>query len=118
MSTDGTRNACSFLIGKATRIAFAMGFARVGSYVLEHEPGHSYSGAGWTCKGKAGGSSWKGRKNRPNRTDRNFGLKWLWEVTNPAACDGWREHLCTLVQQSDDTGQLSLIDDNKEADDG
>lgn len=34
LCTDGTRNACSFLYGRAAKAAFALGFQRIGTYVL------------------------------------------------------------------------------------
>ena len=34
LCTDGTRNACSFLYGAAVRAAFALGFKRIGTYIL------------------------------------------------------------------------------------
>jgi hypothetical protein len=35
LCTDGTRNACSFLYGAAARAAFALGFKRIGTYLLK-----------------------------------------------------------------------------------
>lgn len=64
LCTDGTRNACSFLYGAAARAAFALGFKRIGTYILAEEPGTSLTAAGWRCIGEAGGGSW-GRKDRP-----------------------------------------------------
>lgn len=58
LCTDGTRNACSFLYGAAARAAFALGFARIGTYILASEPGASLTGAGWRCLGERGGGSW------------------------------------------------------------
>src|SRR5262249_35162865 len=41
LCTDGTKNACSFLYGAAARAAFALGFRRIGTYILATEPGTS-----------------------------------------------------------------------------
>src|SRR6516225_894110 len=41
LCTDGTKNACSFLYGAASRAAFALGFKRIGTYILATEPGTS-----------------------------------------------------------------------------
>ena len=46
-TTDGHRNACSFLLGHATRAAFAMGYRRVVTYTQAGESGGSLRGAGW-----------------------------------------------------------------------
>lgn len=58
LCTIGSRNACSFLYGAAARAAFALGFKRIGTYVLKREPGTSLAAAGWRLIGEAGGGSW------------------------------------------------------------
>lgn len=63
LCTDGTRNACSFLYGAAARAAFALGFQRIGTYILASEPGTSLTGAGWRLIGETKGGSW----SRPSR---------------------------------------------------
>ena len=69
LATDGTRNACSFLYGAAARAAFALGFKRIGTYILASEPGTSLTAANWRCVGETGGGSWS-RGNRP-RVDKH-----------------------------------------------
>jgi hypothetical protein len=69
LCTDGTRNACSFLYGAAARAAFALGFKRIGTYILASEPGTSLTAAGWRLIGEAGGGSWS-RAGRP-RVDKH-----------------------------------------------
>src|ERR1700675_963842 len=64
LATDGTRNACSFLYGASARAAFALGFKRIGTYILASEPGTSLTGAGWRMVGETGGGSWS-RGDRP-----------------------------------------------------
>ena len=64
LATDGTRNACSFLYGASARAAFALGFKRIGTYILASEPGTSLTAAGWRLIGEAGGGSWS-RADRP-----------------------------------------------------
>lgn len=56
--TDGTPNACSFLYGAASRAAFALGFKRIGTYILASEPGISLRAAGWRLIGEVRGRSW------------------------------------------------------------
>jgi hypothetical protein len=58
LATDGTRNACSFLYGAAARAAFALGYRRIGTYILASEPGTSLAAAGWRQIGEVKGRSW------------------------------------------------------------
>jgi|SRR5215472_1520570 len=64
LCTDGTKNACSFLYGASARAAFALGFKRIGTYILASETGVSLVAIGWRLIGEAGGGSWS-RKDRP-----------------------------------------------------
>jgi hypothetical protein len=65
LCTDGTSNACSFLYGAAARAAFALGYRRIGTYILASEPGTSLTAAGWRCLGHAGGGSWSRLDRHP-----------------------------------------------------
>jgi hypothetical protein len=58
LCTDGTKNACSFLYGAAARAAFALGFQRIGTYILATEPGTSLMATGWRMIGETRGKSW------------------------------------------------------------
>lgn len=58
LCTDGTKNACSFLYGAAARASFALGFKRIGTYILASEPGTSLTAAGWRLIGETPGRSW------------------------------------------------------------
>lgn len=58
LCTDGTKNACSFLYGASARAAFALGYQRIGTYILASEPGTSLSAAGWRLIGETPGRSW------------------------------------------------------------
>lgn len=58
LCTDGTRNACSFLYGAAARAAFALGFTRIGTYILASENGATLKAAGWRLIGETPGRSW------------------------------------------------------------
>ena len=46
LCTDGTKNACSFLYAACWRAARAMGYRRIGTYILESESGKSLTAAG------------------------------------------------------------------------
>ena len=63
LCTNGTRNACSFLYGASARAAFALGFERIGTYILASESGASVQAAGWRLIGQTKGGSW----SRPDR---------------------------------------------------
>ncbi|WP_249142713.1 XF1762 family protein [Bradyrhizobium sp. AUGA SZCCT0160] len=63
LCTDGTRNACSFLYGASARAAFALGFQRIGTYILASETGGTLNAAGWRMIGETKGGSW----SRPSR---------------------------------------------------
>lgn len=58
LCTSGERNACSFLYGCAARAAFALGYSRIGTYILKTEVGASVRAAGWKLIGETPGRSW------------------------------------------------------------
>lgn len=58
LCTDGHRNACSFLYGAAARATFALGYRRIGTYILKREPGTTLVAAGWKLIGETPGKSW------------------------------------------------------------
>lgn len=67
--TDGTANACSFLYGRAARIAKEMGYERIITYILISESGASLKAAGWECEKEiAGGGSWDTPARRRHTT--------------------------------------------------
>ena len=68
LATNGTRNACSFLYGAAARAAFALGYRKIGTYILKSEDGASLRASGWRLIGERGGGTWK-RAHRPGRSD-------------------------------------------------
>ena len=79
VATDGTRNACSFLYGAASRAAFALGYRRIGTYTLQSESGASLRGAGWKVVGEVKGRSWS-TPSRPRVDTHPLQDKLLWEV--------------------------------------
>ncbi len=76
--TDGSRNVCSFLYGRAAQAAQAMGFKRIQTYTLPEEGGASLRGVGWTCDGvlRRDGEGWTSRDGR--RTDQPTSAKVRW----------------------------------------
>jgi hypothetical protein len=80
LCTDGTRNACSFLYGAAARAGFALGYRRIGTYILKSEPGTTVLAAGWRLIGERGGGSWS-VPSRPRVDVHPLEPKLLFEVT-------------------------------------
>ena len=76
--TDGTRNACSFLYGRAAAAAKAMGFSEIRTYTLATEPGTSLRASGWECDGvvRRDGRGWNNRDGR--RDDQPTEAKQRW----------------------------------------
>ena len=64
LCTDGTANACSFLYGRAAKAAFALGYQRIGTYILKSEPGTSLTAANWRMISETAGKSWS-QPSRP-----------------------------------------------------
>ena len=63
LCTDGTRNACSMLYGACCRIAKAMGYEVVITYILETEDGASLRASNFEYVTTTKGGSWS-RKDR------------------------------------------------------
>jgi hypothetical protein len=81
VATDGCPNACSFLYGLVARIARLLGYAKVQTYILAHEPGTSLKAAGWRMEAKVEGEAWTRRGNfdgEVRRTDQPNGDKTRW----------------------------------------
>jgi hypothetical protein len=64
--TDGCANACSCLYAGAARVAKAMGYKRIQTFILAEEPGTSLLAAGFTKDHTTSGGSWE-RLSKPNR---------------------------------------------------
>jgi hypothetical protein len=79
LCTDGTKNACSFLYGRAARAAFALGYRRIGTYIRVDEPGVSLRAAGWKLIGEKKARSWN-MPNRPRRDKTDIVQRQLFEV--------------------------------------
>ena len=79
LCTDGTRNACSFLYGKAVKVAFALGYQRIGTYILLSEDGASLRAAGWKIVAETKGGTWN-CPSRPRSDKHPTEPKLLWEL--------------------------------------
>lgn len=69
LCTDGTRNACSFLYGAAARAAVALGYRRIGTYILAARLARRSKRLAGARIGKVRGRSWS-VPSRP-RTDKH-----------------------------------------------
>lgn len=67
LCTDGTHNACSFLYGRAARVAKDLGYSRIITYILDTETGASLRASGWKFDGMTHGGSWD-CPSRPRNT--------------------------------------------------
>lgn len=81
VATDGTRNACSILLGAAAKAGKAMGYSKIQTYTLPEEGGASLRGAGWVCEGYAGGGQWKHTDGKPRKTCQPTATKTRWSRT-------------------------------------
>lgn len=80
LATDGTQNACSLLYAASWRAARALGYRRLGTYILKSETGVSLQAAGWRVVGEVKGRSWH-CDSRP-RVDRHPTQdKIRWEIS-------------------------------------
>lgn len=79
LCTDGARNACSFLYGAAARATFALGYKRLGTYILASEDGASLKASGWRLIGQIPGRTWS-CPSRPRVDTHPLQDKLLFEV--------------------------------------
>jgi tRNA A37 N6-isopentenylltransferase MiaA len=81
LCTDGTKNACSFLLSRAAQAAKALGYHRIQTYTTEEETlksrGTSLWASGWLYSHVSKGGTWN-HPCRP-RTDKHpTGDKFCW----------------------------------------
>ena len=74
--TDGARNACSMLYGACCRVAKAMGYKKVITYILVSEHGASLKASNFVCEGEAGGIHWTGSRNRGQSIPAEMKTRW------------------------------------------
>lgn len=77
LCTDGTRNACSFLYGRAAAIAKQMGYKRIITYILDTESGASLKASGWDFDGMTDAKTWD-CPSRPRQTKAPSCAKQRW----------------------------------------
>ena len=69
LCTDGTKNACSMLYSACIRIARAMGYKKVITYILESENGCSVKASNFYPAGTAGALKWRGKRCKEHSND-------------------------------------------------
>lgn len=82
LCTDGTKDAASFLYGACARACFALGYKRIGTYILKTEPGTSLRAAGWKQIAETPGRSWS-VPSRPRVDKHPLQGRLLFELENP-----------------------------------
>lgn len=76
LCTQGGENACSMLYGACCRIAKAMGYKKIITYILKSESGITLRASNFTCEGEAGGTHWTGRRNRGQNIPYELKTRW------------------------------------------
>lgn len=71
VATDGTRNACSLLLGACARAARAVGARRCITYTLDEETGSSLRAVGWVREADGITSWWASGTSRTPAVDRD-----------------------------------------------
>jgi hypothetical protein len=79
LATDGGPNACSALYAASWRAAKALGYKRLGTYILDSEPGTSLIAAGWQKVAETPGRSWS-VASRPRVDKHPLQTRWRWEA--------------------------------------
>jgi hypothetical protein len=94
VATDGCPNACSALYGAAKRMAKALGYVRLLTYIRADEPGTSLRAAGFTFEEDIRARSWDmpGRP-RTDKTEIVRRARWSTTILNdPPVEVCWPEH--------------------------
>lgn len=80
LCTDGTGNACSMLYGACCRVAKAMGYKKVITYILESENGASLKASNFICEGQAGGTQWTGSRRKDNGVPKELKKRYVYNL--------------------------------------
>ena len=81
LCTLGDNNACSQLYGACARIARAMGYKKIITYILKSESGASLKASNFICEGEAGGTHWTGVRNRGQVIPHEMKTRWVKRLT-------------------------------------
>lgn len=80
-ATDGTRNACSMLLGAAWRATSALGYRRLITYTQRGESGASLRASGWRVVAERPARPGWNTASRPRVNKADFVPRTLWETT-------------------------------------
>ena len=81
LCTDGTSNACSKLYSACVRVARAMGYEKVVTYILQSENGSSLRASNFICEGEAGRPMWTGKRKRDNGVPQEMKQRYVFYIT-------------------------------------
>ena len=91
LCTDGTPNACSKLYSSCVKVARAMGYEKVVTYILQSENGSSLKASNFVCEGKAGEPIWTGKRNRDNGGRQEMKQRYVCYITGTGKENIFRE---------------------------
>ena len=72
----GYTNACSQLYSQCAKIAQAMGYKKIITYILQSENGASLRASNFVCEGVAGGTHWTGKRNKGQNIPHELKTRW------------------------------------------
>jgi hypothetical protein len=78
LATNGIANGCSMLYGASARVARAMGYCKIQTYILDTELGVSLKATGWELEALTAGGQWSRTDGIINRTDQPTNPKQRW----------------------------------------
>ena len=102
LTTDGSRNACSFLLGACARLAWSLGYLRIQTYTMAEESGSSLRAAGWRLEILSPGTKWN-RPNRPRADNHIIGPRVRWAAFAPevfSMCDTQKRDPAFILGES------------------
>lgn len=111
LCTDGHRNAASFLLGAAWRVARAMGVTKLVSYTRAHEAGTCYRAAGWLQVAQLAARRFDPYSDR-NRAQCT--IPEIFEPTTESVPRARWEIATDLRAAADRAGRLSLVSEPRE----
>ena len=78
LATNGITNGCSMLYGACARVAKAMGYCKIQTYILNVESGTSLKASGWELEALTAGGQWIRNDGIINRNDQPTDPKQRW----------------------------------------
>lgn len=65
------------LYSASCRVAKAMGYRKVITYILESENGASLKASNFECEGRASGKMWTGQRAKDNGVPKEYKTRWV-----------------------------------------